>query len=128
MKTAHVNARRFPLWVTGCLFLLGGCQNATDTVPESVLAGEAIFTGTCKVCHAQGINGAPIAGNAKMWAPRAAQGKATLLQHAIQGFGMMPAKGGNDTLQESDLSAAIDYMLYQGKLLDTALAADAPAP
>ena len=73
--------------------------------------GEQVFTANCKVCHAQGINGAPIIGNKKMWASRIAQGHATLLDHALSGYGLMPARGGKPELGDDDISAAIFYMI-----------------
>ncbi len=48
---------------------------------------------------------------------RSAQGRDTLYQHAIEGFtgeaGLMPAKGGNLSLDDEDVKAAVDYMLGQ---------------
>lgn len=90
--------------------LLTGCGKPPVDKPQAV-AGELIYTQNCKVCHAQGINGAPILGNQKMWQQRASQPLPTLLQHAAEGFGLMPAKGGNDTLTEAELEQAINYML-----------------
>lgn len=73
--------------------------------------GEAVFKKHCKVCHAQGINGAPILGNKAMWSKRTGQGEAVLLQHAISGFGLMPAKGGNTELPDEEVAKAVSYML-----------------
>ena len=73
--------------------------------------GEAIFTKNCKVCHAQGINGAPILGNQAMWSKRTGQGEAVLVQHAISGYGLMPAKGGNTDLPDEDVAKAVSFML-----------------
>ncbi len=78
-----------------------------------ISAGEQIFKSNCKVCHAQGINGAPIVGNHAMWDERAAQGIDVLVEHAANGYGLMPAKGGNDALSEEELREAITYMLNQ---------------
>ncbi len=78
--------------------------------PEPTL-GEQVFNGTCKVCHAQGINGAPILGNKKMWSSRLGQGKETLVKHASEGFGLMPAKGGNNELSEQEIAAAVGFMI-----------------
>lgn len=89
---------------------LTGCTSEQDKI---LAQGQAIYKGTCKVCHAQGINGAPILGNNKMWAKRADQGLPTLVQHASQGYGLMPAKGGNDQLSEEEISSAVQYMLSQ---------------
>lgn len=78
--------------------------------PELEL-GEQVFNGTCKACHANGINGAPILGNNKMWAKRAPQGVPVLVEHASNGYGLMPAKGGNTSLTEAEMTAAVKYML-----------------
>ena len=89
-----------------CMIALAGCETGPDHS-----RGIEIVNGTCKVCHAQGINGAPIIGNIKMWGPRAEQGLPTLIEHASNGYGLMPAKGGNQDLTKEDISAAIQYML-----------------
>lgn len=91
--------------------LLAACSKQPPAPDPKLVAGEAVFKGTCKVCHAQGINGAPIVGNHKMWDQRAAQGIDTLVQHASDGFGLMPAKGGNTSLTDEQLETAITYML-----------------
>ena len=89
--------------------VLSGCSQQADN--KQLVAGEHIYTKNCKVCHAQGINGAPILGNRKMWRARAVQPLPTLVQHAANGFGLMPAKGGNESLTEVELEQAISYML-----------------
>lgn len=85
-------------------------QPAAD---PALVAGEAIVKANCFVCHAQGINGAPIIGNHKMWGPRAGQGLDTLVNHAMSGYGLMPAKGGKEDLDEEDIRLAVSYMLSQ---------------
>lgn len=87
---------------------LAACSKNSE--PE-ISAGELIFTGTCKVCHASGINGAPIFGNRKMWQPRLEQGVDTLISHAINGYGLMPAKGGNLDLTNEEVGQAVNYMV-----------------
>ena len=83
------------------------------SAPAEVSAGEEIYKKNCKVCHAQSINGAPIPGNKSMWEPRAQKGIDVLVQHASQGFGLMPPKGGNVDLTEPELRQAIEYMIAQ---------------
>ncbi len=85
-----------------------GCISKEDKLLK---AGKIIYEENCKVCHAQGINGAPVFGNKKNWATRAPQGIDVLVDHATNGYGLMPAKGGKTHLQESDIHAAITYML-----------------
>lgn len=87
------------------LMMLMGCSN-----PELKL-GEQVYTGTCKACHAGGINGAPILGNTKMWSKRAPQGVPVLVEHASNGYGLMPAKGGNTDLTQQEITAAVKFML-----------------
>jgi cytochrome c5 len=81
--------------------------------------GKAIYAQACTACHTMGIAGAPKTGDKVAWADRAKQGSAKLYEHAIKGFtgkaGVMPAKGGNATLSDDAVKAAVDYMLAQSK-------------
>lgn len=79
-------------------------------------AGKKAYGGNCVACHGSGIPNIPQLGDAAAWAPRIEQGKATLYEHAINGYtgsaGMpMPAKGGNLALSDDDVKAAVDYMV-----------------
>jgi len=81
--------------------------------------GEDTYKKTCMACHASGVMNAPKFGDKAAWGPRIAQGKATLYKHALTGFtgkgGMMPAKGGNASLSDADVKAAVDYMVSKAK-------------
>jgi cytochrome c5 len=81
--------------------------------------GETVYNAACTACHGPGIAGAPKSGDKAAWAPRIAQGKPTLYEHAIKGFqgkaGVMPAKGGNTSLSDDDVKAAVDYMIALNK-------------
>lgn len=72
--------------------------------------GKAVFEANCKACHSGLIPGAPAVGKKEDWAPRIKQGKDTLHKHAIEGFQAMPAKGGNGSLSDDEVKAAVDYM------------------
>jgi cytochrome c5 len=76
--------------------------------------GEDAFKQVCSACHGAGINGAPKAGDHAAWAPRIAQGKDTLYQHAIQGKGLMPPKGGTNW-PDATVRMAVDYMVSLAK-------------
>lgn len=93
--------------VLACCF--AGCSKEAE--PPEPSPGEIVFNGTCKVCHAQGINGAPILGNKAMWAKRLPQGIPTLVEHATNGYELMPAKGGNTELNQADIQAAVTFMV-----------------
>lgn len=86
---------------------------ACSKTDPDIEAGETVFNATCKVCHAGGINGAPILGNAKMWSERQTQSLETLVSHAEDGYGLMPAKGGNADLTRKEIEQAVKYMLAQ---------------
>ncbi len=103
--------------LTGLLLLSLTAQLSCSDKPDAKTqqgtpsAGEVVFIKNCKVCHAQGINGAPILGNIAMWKDRLPQGEATLVMHAQQGYGLMPAKGGNTDLPDEDIEKAVQYMI-----------------
>lgn len=92
------------------LLMLSGCKEEAAPHP-----GQAIWEGTCKVCHGTGLAGAPIIGNQKAWAPRIARGKDSLYGHALKGWGDMPARGGNPDLSDDDVKLAVDYMVSQAQ-------------
>lgn len=81
--------------------------------------GETVYKQSCFACHGTGAAGAPKLGDKADWQPRLAQGKDTLYKHAIEGFtgakGMMPPRGGNASLADADVKAAVDYMAGASK-------------
>ena len=85
----------------------------------SQASGKAVYDRACAMCHAAGVAGAPKLGDKAAWGPRIAQGNDTLYTHALKGFqgkaGVMPPKGGNMSLKDEDVKAAVDYMVLQGK-------------
>jgi len=96
------------------LFVSVGLFACSDSEQQAqLLAGEELVKKNCKVCHAQGLNGAPIIGNSKMWAPRITKGRETLVANAINGVGLMPAKGGKTQLTDEEIDLAVGYFLSQ---------------
>jgi cytochrome c5 len=81
--------------------------------------GAEVFQQVCSTCHGAGIAGAPKAGDKAAWGPRLAEGKATLYQHALQGFqgktGVMPAKGGRTDLSDDLVKQAVDHMVQMAQ-------------
>ncbi len=112
---------------------VGTVEVADPNAPHVALSGEQVFGQVCKTCHEAGLAGAPKMGDNAAWAPRIAQGAATLFKHAIEGFtgknGMMPAKGGNTDLADDDVERAVVYMANRsgGKLEEPKPAANAVA-
>ncbi len=83
-------------------------SSAESSGPRS---GEDVFTASCNACHGSGLLNSPKLGDAVAWAPRIAQGTDTLYEHAIVGFNLMPAKGGNPSLSDEEVMAAVDHMV-----------------
>ncbi|EEG32451.1 cytochrome c5 family protein [Neisseria flavescens] len=75
--------------------------------------GKKVYEATCQACHGGAVSGIPAVGKKEDWAPRIKQGKDTLHKHAIEGFNAMPAKGGNGSLSDDEVKAAVDYMANQ---------------
>jgi cytochrome c5 len=93
-----------------------GAGSAAPAMPKN---GTELFEQTCSVCHGQGIAGAPKAGDKAAWGPRIAEGKATLYQHALQGFqgktGIMPPKGGRTDVPDDLVKQAVDHMVQMAQ-------------
>lgn len=89
---------------------------ATGGASADVMAtGKQVFDGLCFGCHAanSAIPDSPRLTNKEDWAPRIEKGLDTLVNNAINGFtnkGMMPAKGGNPSLTDDEVKAAVIYM------------------
>lgn len=83
---------------------------ATEPVASIGKAGQQTFKSVCAMCHETGLMNAPKVGSKDDWAPRIAQGKATLVKHAIEGIRTMPARGGNPGLSDEEVTQAVIYM------------------
>lgn len=83
---------------------------------ERLAKGRAVWIENCEGCHGYGVAGAPVATDAPEWQQRVAKGRTALYQHALEGFfgprgTMMPPRGGNQSLSDDQVTAAVDYML-----------------
>ena len=73
--------------------------------------GQQVITQVCALCHSTGMMSSPKLGSASDWAPRIEQGIDVLYDHAINGFNMMPARGGRPDLSDDAVKEAVDAML-----------------
>ena len=94
------------------VLIAGSLLLATQTHAAS---GKAVYDSACAACHGAGVAGAPKLGDKAVWAARLATGANALHASAIKGKGAMPPKGGNATLSDADIIAAVDFMLAQAK-------------
>lgn len=72
--------------------------------------GKTVYEGTCVACHGTGAAGAPKAGDKAAWAPRLKTGMDALYSSALKGKNAMPPRGGNMSLADADVKAAVDYL------------------
>jgi len=78
-------------------------------------SGAEVYAYRCAACHAKTTQGAPMPGDELEWGLRARQGMALLMAHTIEGYrrGLMPPRGGCGNCSDSELRAAVRYMLQQ---------------
>lgn len=79
--------------------------------------GEDPYKKACAACHAQGVAGAPKLGDKAAWGPRMQQGMDALYTVGLKGKPgtAMVAKGGNASLSDAEVKAAVDYMVSMVK-------------
>jgi cytochrome c5 len=91
--------------------------SVSSSEESAVVDGASVYNTSCAACHGSGVAGAPIVGEVDDWEDRIEQGFEVLVEHAIQGFqgsvGVMPAKGGNPSLSDESVTAAVQYMVDQ---------------
>lgn len=98
---------------SGAAALAEAASAATESAPagDVVVDGEQVYGGLCKTCHEAGIANAPIPGSELMKEREAANGLDGLVNNAINGLNAMPPRGGNPTLTDEQIQAAVEFML-----------------
>jgi len=86
-------------------------EGDSSEAPSSSISGDMIVKANCAMCHSTGLMNSPKIGDKAQWEPRIAQGKDLLVSNAINGIRTMPAKGGNASLTDSEMEAAVIFMV-----------------
>ena len=86
---------------------------AESAVMSAGMTGREAYEQVCADCHEEGVDGAPQTGDRDAWANRSQLWEAVLFEHAKDGFLDMPAKGGDEALDEAVVEKAAEYMLKQ---------------
>ncbi|MGV6827625.1 MAG: c-type cytochrome [bacterium] len=89
---------------------------ASADVPAEAAApksGAEVYAASCAACHNTGAAGAPKLGDAAAWNDRVAGGVDALVAAAISGKGGMPPKGGNMSLSDDEVRAAVEHILSE---------------
>ncbi|NMW20835.1 MAG: cytochrome c5 family protein [Chlorobiaceae bacterium] len=110
------------------LAFLGGCSPEKASVNKELstskdvtsgelklASGKAVYEANCGGCHDSGVAGAPKPGDKAAWSERIAHGGMDMIiKKSIEGYdgktGMMPAKGGNASLEDKEVMSAVAYM------------------
>ena len=112
----EVSMRQLGWTILPILFaLVWGCSQSTEPVASKPIDPAEVYANNCRGCHGAGIAGAPKVGNAEAWKPLLAKGLETLIDHAVNGFGTMPAKGGNRSLSREQVAQAVRYMAEESR-------------
>jgi cytochrome c5 len=96
------------------LICLGCADEDASGLSASVvveLSGEQAYEQVCAGCHEEGLEGAPRTGDQGAWAGRSWLWETVLFEHARSGFGDMPAKGGDESLDEDTVTKAAEHMM-----------------
>ena len=78
-------------------------------------SGSEVYDAVCMACHTTGAAGAPKIGDAAAWSDRIPKGLETLIDHAINGFNAMPAKGGCASCPDEEIAAAVEYLVEESQ-------------
>lgn len=87
-------------------------EESASSEPRS---GNEVYDSACAACHASGAAGAPVMGDSDAWGDRIDKGLETLVDHAINGFNAMPAKGGCSSCSDEEIEVAVEYMVEESE-------------
>ena len=92
-------------------------SSAAQQAPQKIVSvanlsdkGEEIYNNACAACHSSGAMNAPKYGVKKDWATRSDTSLSQFYISAINGKGIMPAKGGRSDLSDAEVKSAVDYI------------------
>ena len=105
-----MKSKRTTVVATTILLLLGCGQSGSKAYMPSSPALQSLYIQSCYSCHSSGVNGAPRSGNRDDWQPRLNKGLTTLVQHTVDGFNAMPARGMCIDCSGEDYQALIMFM------------------
>ena len=94
-----------------CIQGKSDCAAPAAAAATGPRTGDQVYAGACIACHGTGAAGAPKLGVAADWAPRIAQGEATLVTNAINGIRGMPPRGTCMNCSDEELKLAVQHMV-----------------
>ncbi|MCP5150194.1 MAG: cytochrome c5 family protein [Ectothiorhodospiraceae bacterium] len=81
--------------------------------PAAARSGDDVYNTVCAACHVAGVAGAPKMDDKAAWQTRmdAAGGVEGLVASVMNGKGAMPPRGGNASLSDAEVHAAVEHVL-----------------
>jgi cytochrome c5 len=87
--------------------------SAPAAAARAPMSADDVVARVCGACHGTGVLNAPKVGDKAEWARRKAAGVAALVASSIKGKNQMPARGGDPSLSDGEVKAAVELMLKQ---------------
>lgn len=88
--------------------------SAPAAAARTPMTGEQVVAKICAACHGTGVLNAPKIGDKSAWGQlKAAQGLDGLAAAAVKGKNAMPPRGGDPSLSDEEVKAAVQHMLKQ---------------
>lgn len=86
-----------------------------DQLTSAKVNGATVYQENCAVCHDSGKLGAPKNGDKAVWAELLTKNMDTLILNTLRGMNNMPARGGCKYCTNSEVIAAVKYLVEQNK-------------
>jgi cytochrome c5 len=89
-------------------------QEFLSSIEHEPHVSEKIYQHFCQNCHAEHPLipvGAPRISDSKAWQERERKGRKQILQHTLEGYRLMPARGGCFECSDAQLEAVVDWMM-----------------
>lgn len=83
--------------------------------PAGPRTSEDVYNTYCAACHGTGVAGAPKLGDVAAWSERLSDGIDHVYSEAINGSGMMPARGTCSDCSDDEIKKTVDYILAKSK-------------
>lgn len=88
---------------------VGSVEIQAVETDRPLASGEEVYKAQCAACHATGVSGAPVFGDAGAWAARLPSGLEALATSSIKGKGAMSPQGGGK-FTDYEITLAVVYM------------------
>jgi cytochrome c5 len=78
--------------------------------PKVFKTGDQVYKAVCSGCHQAGVAGAHKFGDPAAWSASIKTGLDAMVASVVKGKNAMPAKGGNPSLDDFEITRAVVYM------------------